>query len=90
MSSIELVVQGRADGTIHDRVTFLTYLQEQPDTKLKVLDGAINSTDIALILNKENDEFREKLNEIIKERTEDGTFEAISEKYFGENVISNN
>lgn len=90
MSSIELVVQGRADGTIHDRVTFLTYLQEQPDTKLKVLDGAINSTDIALILNKENDEFREKLNEIIKERTEDGTFEAISEKYFGGNVISNN
>ena len=89
MSSIELVVQGRADGTIHDRVTFLTYLQEQPDTKLKVLDGAINSTDIALILNKKNDEFREKLNEIIKKRTEDGTFAAISEKYFGENIISN-
>ena len=90
MSSIELVVQGRADGTIHDRVTFLTYLQEQPNTKLKVLDGAVNSTDIALIVNKENDEFREKLNEIIKERTDDGTFAAISEKYFGENIISNN
>lgn len=90
MSSIELVVQGRADGTIHDRVTFLTYLKEQPDTQLKVLDGSINSTDIALILNKDNEEFREKLNEIIKERTEDGTFKAISEKYFGENIISNN
>lgn len=90
MSSIELVVQGRADGTIHDRVTFLTYLQEQPDTKLKVINDSINSTDIALILNKNNDEFREELNDIIKKRTEDGTFEAISEKYFGENVISNN
>lgn len=90
MSSIELVIQGRADGTIHDRVTFLTYLQEQPNTKLKVLDGSVNSSDIALILNKENDEFREKLNEIIKERTEDGTFAAISDKYFGENIISNN
>lgn len=90
MSSIELVVQGRADATIHDRVTFLTYLQEQPDTRLKVLESAVNSTDIALILNKENEEFREKLNEIIKERTEDGTFKAISEKYFGENIISNN
>lgn len=89
MSSIELVEQGRADATIHDRVTFLTYLQEKPDTKLKVLDGSINSTDIALILNKNNDEFKEKLNEIIKERTEDGTFEKISEKYFGENIISN-
>ena len=89
MSSIELVIQGRADGTIHDRVTFLTYLKEQPNTKLKVLDRSINSTDIALILNKKNDEFREKLNEIIKARTEDGTFAAISEKYFGENIISN-
>lgn len=90
MSSIELVVQGRADGTIHDRVTFLTYLKEQPDTQLKVLDGAINATDIALIFNQDNEEFREKLDEIIKERTEDGTFGAISEKYFGENIISNN
>ncbi|MBQ0140749.1 MAG: transporter substrate-binding domain-containing protein [Kurthia sp.] len=89
MSSIELVEQGRADATIHDRVTFLTYLKEKPDTKLNVLDGSINSTDIALILNKDNDEFKEKLNEIIKQRTEDGTFEKISKKYFGENIISN-
>ncbi|MFF5993521.1 transporter substrate-binding domain-containing protein [Lysinibacillus sp. KU-BSD001] len=89
-SSIQLVEQGRADGTIHDRVTFLTYMKEQPDSKLKIVEGSTSSSDIALILNKENEEFREKLNEIIKTRSEDGTFAAISEKYFGDNVITNN
>lgn len=88
-SSIELVTQGRADGTIHDQVTFLTYLKEKPDANLRIVDGSTSSTDIALILNKNNDEFREKLNEIIKKRSEDGTFAAISEKYFGDNIISN-
>lgn len=86
-SSIELVLQGRADGTIHDRVTFLTYLQEQPDANLKIVEGSSSSSEIALILNKDNKEFREKLDEIIETRSEDGTFAAISEKYFGENVI---
>ncbi|ATP39561.1 amino acid ABC transporter substrate-binding protein [Solibacillus sp. R5-41] len=88
-SSIELVLQGRADGTIHDRVTFLTYLQEQSDAKLKIVEGSTSSSNIALILNKDNEQFRKKLNEIIQNRTEDGTFAAISEKYFGENIISN-
>lgn len=89
-SSIELVIQGRADGTIHDRVTFLTYLKEQPDAQLKIVEGSSSSSDIALILNKDNEEFREKLDEIIKTRLEDGTFAAISEKYFNENVMTSN
>lgn len=89
-SSIQLVEQGRADGTIHDRVTFLTYLQEKKDSPLTIVEGSTSSSEIALILNKENEEFREKLNEIIKTRSEDGTFAAISEKYFGENIITNN
>lgn len=86
--SIQLVEQGRADGTIHDRVTFLTYMQEQPDSKLKIVEGSTSSSDIALILNKDNEEFREKLNDIIKTRTEDGTFADISQKYFGEDIIT--
>lgn len=87
-NSLELVIQKRADGTIHDQVTFLTYLQEQKDAPLRLVDGEVSSTDIALILNQNHDEFREALNDIIKKRSEDGTFAAISEKYFGDNIIS--
>ncbi|GLC89788.1 transporter substrate-binding domain-containing protein [Lysinibacillus piscis] len=89
-SSLELVTQGRADGTIHDRVTFLTYLKEQPDAQLKIVEGSSSSSDIGLILNKGNAEFRDKLDEIIKKRSEDGTFAAISEKYFAEDIIKSN
>lgn len=86
-NSIELVLQKRADGTIHDRVTFLTYLKEQPDAPIKLVEGKTSSSEIALILNQGNEEFREALNAIIKKRLEDGTFAAISEKYFGDNVM---
>ncbi|MEK4228887.1 transporter substrate-binding domain-containing protein [Solibacillus sp. FSL H8-0538] len=87
-NSIELVLQKRADGTIHDQVTFLTFLKEQKDAPLRLVEGEVSSTDIALILNQNNEEFREALNDIIKKRSEDGTFAAISEKYFGDNIIS--
>ena len=87
-NSIEMVLQKRADGSIHDQVTFLTYLQEQKDSPLRLVEGDVSSTDIALILNQDNEEFREALNEIIQKRSEDGTFAAISEKYFGDNIIS--
>ena len=87
-NSIELVLQKRADGTIHDQVTFLTYLQEQKDAPLRLVDGDVSSTDIAIILNQNHSEFREALNESIKKRSEDGTFAAISKKYFGDNIIS--
>lgn len=86
-NSIELVLQGRADGTIHDQVTFLTFLKEKPDAQLKLVDGKVSSSDIAIILNKDNSEYKAALDEIITKRIEDGTFAKISEKYFGDNVI---
>lgn len=87
--SIDLVKQKRADGTIHDRVTFLTYMKENPDSGLRVVDDVISSTDIAIILNQDEPEFKEALNDAIEENLEDGTFEKISNKYFDENVMYN-
>lgn len=86
--SLDLVTQNRADGTIHDEVTFLTYLKEHPDANLRIVDGKVSSTDIALILNKNENEFREKLNEIIQKRLDDGTFSKISEKYFNKDIMN--
>ncbi|MFJ8262786.1 transporter substrate-binding domain-containing protein [Rummeliibacillus sp. NPDC094406] len=86
--SLDLVTQKRADGTIHDEVTFLTYLKEHPDANLRIVDGKVSSTDIALILNKNQDDFREKLNEVIQKRLDDGTFSKISEKYFNKDIMN--
>lgn len=87
--SIDLVKQKRADGTIHDRVTFLTYMKENPDSGLRVIDEVISSTDIAILLNQDQPEFKAELDKIITKNLDNGTFAKISEKYFNENVMYN-
>lgn len=87
-NSIELVLQNRADGTISDQVTLLTYLKSQPDSPIKLVEGEASSMDIAILVNKNNEEFRDALNDSIAKNIEDGTFASISKKYFGENIIS--
>lgn len=87
--SIDLVKQKRADGTIHDRVTFLTYMKENPDSGLRVIDDVISSTDIAILLNQDQPEFKAELDKIITKNLDNGTFAKISEKYFNENVMYN-
>ncbi|CDZ99328.1 L-cystine-binding protein TcyA precursor [Metalysinibacillus saudimassiliensis] len=85
--SIELVAEKRADGTIHDQVTFLTYFQEKPESPLKLVDEVLQSVDIAILLNQKQDPLRDEINAIIKKRSEDGTFTKISEKYFDSDII---
>lgn len=87
--SIDLVKQKRADGTIHDRVTFLTYMKENPESGLRVIDDVISSTDIAILLNQDQPEFKAELDKIITKNLDNGTFAKISEKYFNENVMYN-
>lgn len=85
--AVELVSSGRADGTINDYITFLTYFNEHPESTLKLIDEKLPSNDeIGIILQKENTDLQDKLNEIIAKRTEDGTFKQIFEKYLGEDI----
>jgi L-cystine transport system substrate-binding protein len=85
--AVELVSSGRADGTINDYITFLTYFKEHPESTLKLIDEKLPSNDkIGIILQKENTDFQTKLNDIIAKRTEDGTFKQIFEKYLGEDI----
>ncbi len=85
--AVELVSSGRADGTINDYITFLTYFNEHPESTLKLIDEKLPSNDeIGIILQKENTDLQTKLNEIIAKRTEDGTFKQIFEKYLGEDI----
>ena len=79
--AVELITSGRADGTINDYITFLTYFEEYPDSTLRLIDEKLPTNDkVGIILQKENTDFQTKLNEIIAARTEDGTFKAIFEK----------
>ncbi|WFA08841.1 transporter substrate-binding domain-containing protein [Tissierella sp. Yu-01] len=88
--AIELVNEERADGTINDIITFKTYLKEHPDANIRLLEEEIpNKNDVGIILQKDNPELLEAINEIIANRTEDGTFREIFIKYIGEDLSVN-
>lgn len=85
--AIELVVEGRADGTINDIITFKNYLNAHPDAEIRLLDEEIpNKNEVGIILQKNNPELIQAINEIINNRTEDGTFKEIFMKYIGEDL----
>lgn len=85
--SIELVLEDRADGTINDFITFNTFLKENPDANIKLLDEEIpNKNQVGILLQKNNPEFAQEINDIIKKRTEDGSFKDIFIKYIGEDI----
>lgn len=88
--NIELVLEGRADGTINDIITFMTYLKEHQEADIKLLDDEIpNKNEIGIILQKNNPELMEAINEIIANRTEDGSLKEIFIKYIGEDLSVN-
>jgi cystine transport system substrate-binding protein len=84
--SVELLLQGRVDATINDRLTYLDYAQQVPDAAIEV---AVETDDPALsafAFAKGNTELRDAIDEALAELRADGTLAEISEKYFGEDV----
>ena len=87
VQSIDLVLQGRADATVNDNVTFYDYLKSNPDAKVKVAAQSTEvNTSAALIRQEDGAELKKAIDQALKELSEDGTLTKISNKYFGEDV----
>ena len=84
--SIQLVQEERADGTVNDNVTFLDYLNQKPDAKVKIAAASDEINESALIMRKDDTDLRDKINEALKELADEGTLTEISMKYFGEDI----
>ena len=84
--SIQLVIQGRADATVNDNVTFLDYKANQPDANAKVVATSDEATESAILIRKDDSDLQEAVNSALKEIRDDGTLKSISEKYFGEDI----
>jgi cystine transport system substrate-binding protein len=85
--SIELVLQGRADATVNDSVTYLDYLKQKPDANIKVAAQSTEVSESAFLLRQEDGaELQEAINQALTELREEGTLAKISEQYFGEDV----
>lgn len=84
--SIQLVIQGRADATVNDNVTFLDYKANQPDANAKVVATSDEATESAILIRKDDSDLQEAVNSALKEIRDNGTLKSISEKYFGEDI----
>lgn len=82
--AIELVVQGRADATANDFVSFATYLKEKPQARFRLLDQELSDpAPIAVILRQGQDPLREAVDGIIEELKADGALRGIYREWVG-------
>ena len=84
--SIALVLQGRADATINDSLSFYDFKKQQPDADVKIAATQENADYSGVLLAKGKPELVEAINKALEEIKADGTYAALSEKYFGADV----
>lgn len=84
--SIALVIQGRADATINDSLSFYDFKTQQPDAEVKVVATAADADFSGVLLAKGKPELLAAINEALAAIKADGTYAEISQQYFGEDV----
>ncbi|KFC70634.1 Extracellular solute-binding protein family 3 precursor [Devosia sp. LC5] len=84
--SIALVIQGRADATINDSLSFFDFKKQQPDANVKVVATAADADFSGVLLAKGKPELLAAINEALAAIKANGTYAEISQKYFGEDV----
>ena len=84
--SIQLVLTGRADATLNDSLSFLDFKKQKPDAPVKVVAEKENADASGIIVRKGDDDLVAALNKALDEIKADGTYDKISQKYFGQDV----
>ena len=85
--SIELLNSGRIDATINDSLSYLDYKKQKPDVAIKIVATEDEASQSGLLFRKGNEDLVEKVNAALEAMIQDGTFEEISVKWFGEDVL---
>ncbi|MDR0219249.1 MAG: amino acid ABC transporter substrate-binding protein [Enterobacteriaceae bacterium] len=84
--SIDLVVTGRADATLNDRLSFLDFKKQRPNAPVKIVAQQNDASKSAILLRKGDPELVEAINKALQDMKEDGTYARISNKYFGTDI----
>ncbi|RLP25539.1 amino acid ABC transporter substrate-binding protein, partial [Mesorhizobium sp. YM1C-6-2] len=84
--SIALVVQGRADATINDSLSFLDFKKKKPDAPVKIAATEEEAAYSGVIVRKGDPELVAAINKALEDIKADGTYKTIADKYFGQDV----
>ncbi|GAA4374292.1 ABC transporter permease subunit [Nocardioides caricicola] len=84
---VELVVQGRVDAIVNDKIAVLDYLATSGNDQVKIAGNAGDEVlEQALTFRQGDRELQQEADDAIAALTEDGTLAEISEEYFGADV----
>ena len=88
--TIQLLTAGRIDATLNADVSFYDYLNVHPDADFKLVAQTENASHVAIPVRKGDDSasLLEAINTAIEELRADGTLKALGEKYFGQDISS--
>jgi len=84
--AIELLASKRVDVTINDGLSVLDLLHQKPDTPVKIVAKHPDAAQNGFMFRKGNPELVEAFNKALDEMMQDGTYQKISEKWFGVDV----
>jgi ABC-type amino acid transport/signal transduction systems, periplasmic component/domain len=84
--SIQLVLTRRADATINDSLSFYDFKKQKPDAPVKIAAEQADAEHSGIIVRKGDPELVEAINKALAEIRADGTYDKISQKYFGQDV----
>ncbi len=90
--TMEMVLSGRVDATLNADVSFYEYMSQQPAAELKVVALTEDASLVAIPMRKgaETESLRAAVNEALGELRDSGELAAVSEKYFGSDITSEN
>ena len=90
--TIQLLAAGRIDATLNADVSFYDYLNVHPDADFKIVAQTEDASHVAIPVRKGDNSatLLEAVNNAIDELRADGTLKELSEKYFGQDISSEN
>lgn len=86
--AIQLVETGRAQATVNDKLSFLQFQKANPNSGLKIAATANDASPSAFMFRNDESDLQKAVNSALQSMIKDGTYEKISEKYFGTNVLN--
>ncbi|PYI39333.1 L-cystine-binding protein TcyA [Arthrobacter psychrolactophilus] len=81
---VSLLKDGRVDAIVNDKLTFLDYQSNTPNSGLKIAATTDESSDSSFAFRKGSTALNDAVNTALKDLAADGTLSTLSNKYFGE------